>query len=78
MDAAAGTAGKERVMLIITVQINAPVSHAIGIKESIAMDMEKYGDVRVVSVEEKLQPQMEQMTIGGSGHAERGVPWMRR
>lgn len=39
--------------LIVTVSIaNATIGQAIGIKEAIAMDVEKYGDVRVLSVEE--------------------------
>lgn len=42
--------------------VDAPAGHAIGIKEAIAMDMEKYGDVRVVSVEVH---EPEQMQIGG-------------
>ena len=33
-----------------------------GIKEAIAMDLEKYGDVRVVDVQENTP---EQMRIGG-------------
>lgn len=45
-------------MLIVTLQINAPVGQAIGVKEAIAQDMEKYGDVRVVSVEEREAEQM--------------------
>lgn len=39
-------------MLIVTIHVDAPVGQAIGIKESIAMDLEKYGDVRVVDVKE--------------------------
>lgn len=65
-------------MLIITVQLDAPAGQAIGIKEDLSMHLERWGDALVISVEEKPQVQMEQMTIGGSGHAERGVPWMRR
>ena len=38
-------------MLIVTLQVNAPPGQAIGIKEAIAQDLEKYGDVRVVAVE---------------------------
>lgn len=46
-------------MLILTVHVDAPAGHAIGVKEAIAMDLEeKYGDVRVVSIEEKLPQQM--------------------
>lgn len=39
-------------MLKITLEVDAPVGQAIGVKEAIAMDLEKYGDVRVVRVEE--------------------------
>lgn len=45
-------------MLILTVHVDAPAGHAIGVKEAIAMDLEeKYGDVRVVSVVEKRPEQ---------------------
>lgn len=37
--------------MIVTLQVNAPPGQAIGIKEAIAQDLEKYGDVRVVAVE---------------------------
>lgn len=50
-------------MLTVTLEIDAPAGHAIGVKESIAQDLEKYGDVRVVAVE-VLEP--EQMRIGGN------------
>ena len=39
-------------MLFITIRVDAPPGQAIGIKEALAMDLERYGDVRVVSVEE--------------------------
>ena len=65
-------------MLIITVQVNAPAGQAIGIKEDLAMHLERWGDARVVSVEKRPQPQMEQMTIGGKGYAERDMSRMRR
>ena len=39
------------MMLVITVHVNAPAGQAIGIKEQIAQDLERYGDTRVVSVE---------------------------
>lgn len=45
-------------MLIITIVVDAPAGQAIGIKESIAQDLEKYGDVRVGSVVERLPEQM--------------------
>lgn len=45
-------------MLTVTLQVDAPLGQAIGIKESIATDLEKYGDVRVVSVTEIAPEQM--------------------
>ena len=57
-------------MLIITIQVNAPSGKAIGIKEDLALYLERYGDARVVSVEETPQRQMEQMTIGGGTYHE--------
>ena len=57
-------------MLIITIQVNAPSGKAIGIKEDLALYLERYGDARVVSVEETAQRQMEQMTIGGGAYHE--------
>lgn len=65
-------------MLIITVQVNAPAGQAIGIKEDLAMHLERWGDARVVSVEEKPQAQMEQMMIGGKSYVERPVSRVRR
>lgn len=52
-------------MLRITVDVDAPAGQAIGIKEQIAMDLEKYGDTRVVRVEEVLPRQMD---LFGGGH----------
>lgn len=65
-------------MLIITIQVNAPANQAMGIKEDLAMRLERWGDARVVSVERKPQPYMEQMMIGGKGYGERTMPRMRR
>lgn len=49
-------------MLIITIHVNAPAGQAIGVKEHLAMCLEKFGDTRVVEVRE-VAP--EQMRIGG-------------
>lgn len=57
-------------MLIITIEVNARTGQAIGIKEDLALYLERYGDARVVSVEEAPQRQMEQMTIGGGVYHE--------
>lgn len=51
-------------MLTITVEVNAPAGEAQGVKERIAMDLERYGDVRVVSIKTNgFKPR--QMEIGG-------------
>lgn len=42
----------EGELLTITIEVNAPGWAAQGIKEDIAMHLEKYGDARVVSVKE--------------------------
>ena len=44
-------------MLIITIKVDAPAGQAIGIKEDLAMYLERFGDSRVVSVEE-VTPQL--------------------
>ena len=67
-------------MLIITIEVNARPGQAIGIKEDLALYLERYGDARVVSVEEAPQRQMEQMTIGGGADHEqqkKGVAGVR-
>lgn len=57
-------------MIIVTVEVNARPGQAIGIKEDLALYLERYGDARVVSVEEAPQKQLEQMTIGGGSYLE--------
>lgn len=37
-------------MLTITIKANVPAADAQGIKERIAMDIERYGDVKAVSI----------------------------
>ena len=44
-------------MLIVTLEVDAPTGHSIGVKEAIAQDLEKYGDVRVIAVVEKTPEQ---------------------
>ena len=50
-------------MLIITVHVNAPLGLSQGIKEQIVEDLERFGDAKVVSIEERSGYQ--QMEIGG-------------
>ena len=50
-----------RLVLSIAVD-NAPTGKALGIKEAIAMDLEKYGDVRVLRVEVREAEQMQMLS----------------
>lgn len=49
-------------MIRIIIDVEAPSGQAIGVKEDIAMYLERYGDCKVVDVIESLP---EQMKIGG-------------
>lgn len=49
-------------MLIITIEVDAPGGQAIGIKEDLAMHLERFGDARVVEIRETLPRQTK---IGG-------------
>lgn len=44
--------------LIITVAVDAPTRQAIGIKEDLAMYLERFGDTKVIQVEEKTPQQL--------------------
>lgn len=46
-------------MLTITIQINAPPDAAQGVKEALAMWLERFGDTRVVSVTGDRPEQMD-------------------
>lgn len=50
-------------MLTITIQVNAPAFGSLGVKEAIAMALEQFGDVKVISIREE-SPRMEQMRMG--------------
>lgn len=52
-------------MLRITIEVEAPAEAAQGVKEQIAMELETYGDVRVVKVEETGQRKWRQMQLDG-------------
>lgn len=59
-----------RLVLTLAVDYARP-GQAIGIKESIAMDLEKYGDVKVLRVDVR---EPEQLTMGGVVPEQRTVP----
>lgn len=53
-------------MLTIVVEVDVAREDAQGLKERIAMDLERYGDVRVVRIEsDRKRPEYRQETIGG-------------
>lgn len=54
-------------MLIITIAVDCPSGHAIGVKEAIAMHLERYGDCKVVDIKEVPM----QMEIGGDENGKR-------
>ena len=47
--------------MIITIKVNAPIHTAQAVKEALAMDCEKYGDVLVIDIRDE---KYEQMKIG--------------
>lgn len=58
--------------MILTLAVDAPAGQAIGVKEAITYDLEeKYGDVRVLAVEEKWPKQ--QSFFGGGRSGEQKV-----
>ena len=59
-------------MLTITIKANAPLGQAIGVKEDLAMHLEKFGDVRAAAIREDGG---EQMWIGDARKDETWVHW---
>ena len=51
--------------MIIVLQVNAPPYMAQGIKESLAMYLERFGDTKVLEVRDENTAKIEQMRIGG-------------
>lgn len=58
-------------MLRIVIEVNRPAGQAIGIKEDLAMYLERYGDSRVVLVEEIQDKEPEQITMFRYGQEEK-------
>lgn len=44
-------------MITITIKVNAPLGQAIGIKEHLAMCLERFGDTQVVDIREDTPKQ---------------------
>lgn len=53
-------------MILLTFQVNCAGGHIPGIKEALAMLLERWGDVRLVDVREVQRPAPEQLRIGGT------------
>ena len=49
--------------MIIVLQVNAPLHMAQGIKEALAMQLEKYGDTRVLEIRTEETAMQEAMKI---------------
>lgn len=49
--------------MIITIEVRQPLATAQGVKEDLAMFLERYGDACVLSIKEE---KAEQMRIGGT------------
>lgn len=49
--------------MIIIMQVNAPLHMAQGIKEHIAMQLEKYGDTRVLEIRAEETAEQEELKI---------------
>lgn len=45
-------------MIRVVIEVDAPTGQAIGVKEALAMWLERYGDTRVAAVEEIVPEQM--------------------
>ena len=53
-------------MLILTFQVNAGAEYIQGIKEALAMLLEKWGDVRLIDIREDQRTAPKQLKIGGA------------
>lgn len=62
--------------MIITVRVNARPGQALGIKEDLALYLERYGDAKVISVQEEDQG-YQQLEIG-EGYGEKQMSRMWR
>lgn len=51
--------------MIIVLQVNAPLHMAQGIKETLAMHLERYGDTKVIEIRPEESGKIEQMMMGG-------------
>lgn len=55
--------GVDRSMIIITIEVDCRPAMTQAVKEQIAMDLERYGDVRVKSIDDIKPDEPEQITM---------------
>ena len=53
-------------MLTIIIQVDAPPGMAQAVKEHLAMELERFGDTKVVAIRESLPEQIN--ILGGGNH----------
>lgn len=49
--------------MIIVIQVNAPLHMAQGIKEHLAMQLERYGDTKVLEIREEETTKQEELKL---------------
>ena len=49
--------------MIIVLQVNAPLHMAQGIKETLAMQLEKYGDTKVIEIRAEETAEQEEIKL---------------
>lgn len=54
-------------MLTITIKVDAPAGSAAGIREDLAMYLERFGDARVVEIQEERPKQVKLFGDGSYG-----------
>ena len=60
-------------MLIITIHVDAPAGQAIGVKEQIAQDLERFGDTKIISIKKSLPQQLGMFAAHITTMNERGI-----
>lgn len=49
--------------MIIIMQVNAPLHMAQGIKEALAMQLERFGDTKVLAIRDDEAPKQEELKL---------------
>lgn len=68
-------------MMVITVEVNAPLGSAQAVKEALAMYLERFGDTRVIEIREEQAEQtsfLGRVECNGRKNTPKPVFWHRR